>query len=239
LVVRILLTVIQKNEGNDMNTLTKGALPMILAGAVTFSVTNALLVHHTSKRLTEENALTISGKEKKAGVISQAEKKVKDQPQTTNVKDGKTKLSHNIAALQVAFKNRNKSDMDIKANKQNTKKLSKSTTTNLASTNETTAKTIRTTSAKATTTTTASTPTGTNPKSAATTIVATTIPATSAKAATTTSAPTPTETNTTSAPTPTGTNTTSATNRGQQVSLAAKEKASSPQKQKENNGKKM
>lgn len=224
-----------------MNKLTKGAFAMVLAGSVTFSVTNALLADQPLKRLAKAIALPVSGDQKKAEVISKAEKTMKEQTPTTNVKDGQTKLSHN----QVAYKNINKSVIAIKANKQNTIKLSKSTTTIGASTNEATTAKI------------ASKPTGTTTKRKTTTTVATTKPATSAKAPTTTkpvtSAKVPTATKPTTgakAPTtakpatkPTGSNTktatTTTTNRGQQVSQEAKEKAASNRIQKENNVNKM
>lgn len=212
-----------------MNTLTKGALAMVLAGSVTFSVTNALLVDPSSKRLTEENALTVTGDQNEGDKITKAEKTVKDQTPTTNVEDSETKLSHDIPASQVTFKNKNQNDMAVDPIQQNTKKSSKRIATNPASINETTtttstATTTRTTSIKAPTTTTASKPTGTTETSVATTPAPTTKPATSTKAPATT---------TTSAP---GTNTT-ITNRGQEVSQAAKEKAASNRDKKENNGK--
>jgi hypothetical protein len=221
-----------------MKKLTKGALAMVLAGSVTFSVTNALLVNQSSKKFTEENASTISGDPKKAGIISQAEKTVKDHTPTTNVKDGQTKLSHDIPAFQESLKNRNKSDMAIAAIQQNTKKFSKRTTTNPANTDTATttkpaATAISSTRAKAPTTTTTPVTTGTNTTNVTTTPVATTIPSTSTKAPTATTTPTATGTNTT-----TSTNT-KTTNRGQQVSQAAKEKAASHEDKKDKNGKKI
>ncbi|MDQ0245251.1 hypothetical protein J2S09_002827 [Bacillus fengqiuensis] len=224
-----------------MKKVTKGALSMVLAGSVTFAVTNALLGDQISNLLTGENALIRSGEMKKEDGISQAEKTVKDQMQTTNVKGGQTKLSHDVPASEEAFNNR-----------------SKSNTINLASTNKTTTKTpaVATKPAISTKTLTATTtpkPTRTNTTNA--TPAASTKPAASAKAPTTTSAPKPTGTNTTSAtptpaappktttPTPVETNTTSpittTTNHGQEVSQAAKEKAASRQDTKENNGKNM
>jgi hypothetical protein len=260
-----------------MNKLTKGAFAMVLAGSVTFSVTNALLADQPLKRLTKAIALPVSGDQKKADVISKAEKTMKEQTPTTNVKDGQTKLSHK----QVAYKNITKPVIAIKANKQNTIKLSKSTTTIGASTDEATTATIaskptETTTKRKTTTTVATTKPATNAKAPTTTKPATnakapttTKPATSAKAPTTTKpatsvkAPTTTKLTTSAkaptttkpatsakAPTitkpatkPTGSNTktetTTTTNRGQQVSQEAKEKAASHREQKENNVNKM
>lgn len=57
-----------------MNKLTKGAFAMVLAGAVTFSVTNALLVHPVSKRLAKETAFTITGDQKKSGCYQTSRK---------------------------------------------------------------------------------------------------------------------------------------------------------------------
>ena len=238
-----------------MKKLTKGALAMVLAGAVTFSVTNALLVGQSTKRLAEEN-----GDHKKADVINQAEKTVKDQIQTTNGKDVQTKLSYNTAAFQVALKNRNKSNMTIAAIQQNPEKLTKTTITNLAYKNETTTATpavatIPVTSAKVPLTTTTPTTTGakttTTPATTGTkttttpttTGAKTTTTPTTTGANTTTTTPTTTGANTTTTPTTTGTNTTTAstttTNHGQQVSQVVKEKAVSHKDKKENNENKM
>jgi hypothetical protein len=242
-----------------MNKPIKGALAMVLAGSVTFSVTNALLVDESSKRLTKDNALIISGVQKKADVIDHEEKTVKDQTPTSNVKEGQTKISHDIPASQEAFKNRDKSDIAIADIQQDTEKISKSTTTNPA------VKKVTVTSIKAPTRTTSSTATGTKTTSVTTKPEATTKPSTSPKAPTRTTASTATETSSTSAaakpeaptkpstspkaptrttaPTPKGTNSTTATtttaNRGQQVSTAAQEKAVSHLEQKGNNGKEM
>ncbi|SFB02028.1 MULTISPECIES: hypothetical protein [unclassified Bacillus (in: firmicutes)] len=212
-----------------MNKRTKGALAMVLAGAVTFSVTNSLLVDLSPKRLTKEIASTISGDPKKGDIISKAEKAVKNQTPTTNVKEDHSELTQDITSLQVAVKRENNSD--IKASNLDTKKLSSSTTTNPTSTNETTS-TIRTTSTKAPTTTTASVPKATKPTGSTATTVATTIRATSSKAPTTTTAPVPTANKPTNS-------STSTTNRGQETSQTAKEKAASHREQKENNGKKL
>ncbi|WP_338787914.1 hypothetical protein [Metabacillus sp. FJAT-53654] len=252
-----------------MITLTKGALAMVLAGAVTFSITNALLDKQSSKRVTTEIALTQSGAPKKADAISQAKKTVEDPTPTTNVKDSETKLSHDNPAIQAAFKNSNKGNKAREAIPLNKKQFSKSTTSNSANTNKATSTTPAVTtkpatSSTASTTASAST-TRTNKPSEVPTSTVTMKPVTTAKApATTTTASKPTETNEpseastpvaptkpetsaktppTTAPTPSGTNTTSLTtntsNRGQQISEAAKEKASIHRDQKENNGKKM
>jgi len=214
-----------------MKTLTKGALAMVLAGSVTFSVTNALLVEPSSKRVTEENALTVTGDQNEGDKITKAEKTVNDQTPTTNVQENETKISDDIPASQVTFKNRNQNDRAVDSIQQNTKKSSKPIATNMASINKTTtttstATTTRTTSIKAPTTTTASKPSGTTETSVATKPAPVTKPAisTNTPATTTTSAP--------------GTNTTK-NNRGQEVSQAAKEKGASNRDKKENNGKNM
>jgi hypothetical protein len=250
-----------------MTTLTKGALAMVLAGAVTFSITNALLEEQSSKRVTTEIALTQSGVPKKADAISQAKKMVEDPTPTTNVKDSETKLSHDNPAIQAAFKNSNKGDKAREAIPLNKKQFSESTTSNSANNNKATTTTPAVTTKPATSSkaaTTASARTRTNKPSEAPTSTVTTKPVTTAKAPATTIASKPTETNepseastpvsptkpetsaktpTTTAPTPSETNTTSITkntsNRGQQISEAAKENASIHRDQKENNGKKM
>ncbi|MGG3562085.1 hypothetical protein ABES03_10825 [Neobacillus rhizosphaerae] len=144
-----------------MKKLTKGALTMVLAGAVTFSVTNALLATPPAKQLKEKIASTITGDRKITDVTK--EKTVEVQTPTTNVKDRQTKISHNIDSFQVALKNRNKSDRFIAANQPNTKE----SITNPAKANATTtttpaAPTIPATSTKTTTpTNTSMTPTST------------------------------------------------------------------------------
>ncbi|MEY2196649.1 hypothetical protein AB7942_28635 [Neobacillus sp. BF23-41] len=213
-----------------MIKITKGALAMVLAGSVTFSVANALL-GQPIKQLTKEIALPISADRKKADVINPAEKKDKPQTQAANVKN------HDIAVIQVSLKNRNTNDTAVAAVQQNREKSSDRTTTSVANPRGTTttkpvAKTIPVKSTKAPTTTRKPTTTKTAATSATTKPAAPTIPATSVKAPPTTTPPSTTKTNTSGAAT-------TKTNRGQQVSQAAKEKAASQSDQKENNGKKM
>ncbi|MFL6555217.1 MAG: hypothetical protein ACJ8MO_03775, partial [Bacillus sp. (in: firmicutes)] len=95
-----------------MNKITKGAFAMVLAGSVTFSVANALLVKTTPKRLTEVSALTISGDQKLVDVIKPAEKKAIDQSPTANVKD------QGITAIQVSLKNSNLAKAAIQTNRK-------------------------------------------------------------------------------------------------------------------------
>ena len=215
-----------------MNIPIKGPIAMILAGAVTFSVINAFLVDHSSKRLSKENSLTLSAAPKKTNVIRNTEKTLNHQTPKTNVKEGQTRLSQDIPALKVVNTN-TKSNRAVKVIKQNTKKFSQSTTTNTANMNEKTTTAIRTTTAKAPAATKISRPTVTNTKSAnPTTTVVATKPAASEKPPATTTPTTTSVTNTKSAATTTA-------NPGQQVSQAAKEKAAIRRDQKENNGKKM
>jgi hypothetical protein len=220
-----------------MNTLTKGAFAMVLAGSVTFSVTSALLV----ERLTEEHALAVFGNQKKGYVISQAEKTVKDQTLKTNGEDDQTKLSHEISASQVALKNSNKNNMAAAATQQNTKKISKSTATTTSKVIETTTtaalKTTSVASTKAPTTKAKSTQTETKApmtkaKSTQTETKAPTIHEAGEKAPMATTKPAPAGTNTKNAAS-------STINPGQQVSQAAKEKAVSDQDKKGKNGEKM
>ncbi|MEH7120562.1 hypothetical protein V7128_24540 [Neobacillus vireti] len=204
-----------------MNKLTKGALAMVLAGSVTFSITNALLGGQSTKRLVEDTALAISEHPKKAEVIHQANKAVKDQTPPTNAKDVQSKLSPNIVALE----NENKSDRAITAIQQNTEYLTARTTTKSASKNTTTTTTPAPTTGKPMATTTTTSPTTRTNTAGGTT----TIPATSRKASTATAASPAAGTNAASAAT-------TKTNKGQQVSQAAKENAANRDK-KENNGK--
>jgi hypothetical protein len=206
-----------------MNTITKGAIAMVLAGSITFSVANTLLGDQSSIRLAEEHASTISGDPKKADIINQAEKAVKDQTPASKGKD------QEIAALKVASNN---SEMYIATIQQNSS--SKNNTTNPSDTNKIitatpAVTTITSTSVKEpTTTTTTSTTLGSNATSV-TTNPETTKPASIPKTA---APPTKTETNATST-------SSTETNRGQQVSQAAKEKAENQRELKENKGKNM
>ncbi len=199
----------KEHEGNNMNKLTKGALAMVLAGAVTFSVANALLAEQPLKRLTKEIAFPISAVRKKADVVNQAEKKVKVQTPTTNVKD------HDIATIQVSLKNSNMAKAAIQTDREKTS--DRNTTTMPVATT----KPVKSTKA----------PTTTKPVTSSK-APTTTKPATSTKPPTTTTVTKPTGSNTNSA-------TKTTTNRGQQVSQEAKEKAAIRKNNKENNGKKM
>ncbi|MEH7504442.1 hypothetical protein V7152_20915 [Neobacillus drentensis] len=204
-----------------MNKITKGALAMVLAGAVTFSVANALLAEQPLKRLTKEIAFPISADRKKADVVNQAEKKVKVQTPTTNVKD------HDIAAIQVSLKNSNMAKAAIQTDREKTSDRN-TTTTPVATT-----KPEKSTKAPTTTkpVTSSKAPTTTKPVTSSK-APTTTKPATSPKPPTTTTVTKPTGSNTNSA-------TKTTTNRGQQVSQEAKEKAAIQRDIKENNGKKM
>ncbi|NLP50411.1 hypothetical protein [Bacillus sp. RO1] len=68
-----------------MKKLSRGALSMVLAGAVTFSVTNALLAEY----IAGDHALNILGNQVKADVTS--EKTEKNQPPTTKGKEEQNK----------------------------------------------------------------------------------------------------------------------------------------------------
>ncbi|WP_391559750.1 hypothetical protein [Robertmurraya sp.] len=199
-----------------MGSITKGALAMVLAGSVTFSVTNALLIDQSSKRINEENTLTVRNPIR-ADVIRQLDKTVQDQLITTNEKEVQTTVSNDTDTFQVAVNNTNKNDSVIEATQQNTKKINISTTPTPASTSE------------ARTTTTASKPKGTN------TLRSTAAP-TESKTETSIE-----EQPKTIAETPTGTDTTITTNktnnRGLQVSESAKEKSESQSYKKEGNRK--
>ncbi|QIZ05472.1 hypothetical protein HFZ78_00715 [Priestia megaterium] len=220
-----------------MIKITKGALAMVLAGSVTFSVANALL-GQPIKQLTKEMALPISADRKKADVINPAEKKGQPQTPRANVKDR--------SVLKVSLKNTDTNDTAVAAVQQNREKTSDRTTTSAANPRGTTtikpvAKTIPVKSTKAPTTTRKPTTTRTAATRTTTKPAVPTIPATSAKAPTTSvKAPTTTPTTSKTSTTTTSTSaTTTKTNRGQQVSQAAKEKAASQSNKKENNGKKM
>ncbi|CAM3834388.1 hypothetical protein CYOC110262_24350 [Cytobacillus oceanisediminis] len=208
-----------------MNTPTKGALAMVLAGSVTFSVTNAVLVDQLAKQFTE-NAFTIYRDLKKADVIRPAEKKVKDQTSTISEKESHTKLSDDIPVSHTAYENGNKEDRAAPAIQQDSKKFSKSTATNPVSTKETATITPDTATVSVPST---KAPMKTTPSNTAETKETSSAAKheTSAKAPTTQPAPIGKNTNSAAAAPP----------RGQEVSQAAKEKAAIDQDKKENNGK--
>lgn len=102
-----------------MKKLTKGAFSMVLAGAVTFSVTNALLVDPSANRVAEENSVTISKGPKKTDVTK--EETVKDPTPTTTVKEEQNKLPLTNAATNVALNSKNESDRTMADIQLNTK----------------------------------------------------------------------------------------------------------------------
>lgn len=230
--------------------MTKGAFAMVLAGAVTFSVTNALLVHESTKQVQKENDVTISEAPKQSDVINREEKKSKAQISTPNVKDVETKPSLNPAAVQVAENNISISDTKtIAASSQNTEGVTKTATTTSDQSNVTTAAPPSGTSSKGSTpTSTSTTPVTNRPSEQAPTPTPTTTPATPGTPTPNEQAPTPTptapETTTPSVPAPAaatkpnapGANPAAAGNYGQQVSQAVKEEN---QVKKANNGKNM
>ena len=226
-----------------MKKMTKGALAMVLAGSVTFSIANGLLAEQPLKRLAKEIALPISADREKANAINQAEKK--DQTPSTNLKDNE------IAVTQGALKNNQPAG---KAVQVNTKKLSYKTTTNVTPTPVATTVSVKSTKAPITMTTPTKSSTATKPRtnttSASTKTATTAKPTTSTNPATTTKPATSTNSATTTKPATSAKPSTSTaaksnskaaaaattkTNHGQQVSQAAKERAASRKAAKENN----
>jgi hypothetical protein len=189
---------------------------MVLVGAVTFSVTNALLADPSSKRLAKGHPSTNSGHQKIADNINQTDKTLKDQTPITDVKDTQPTLSNNIAAPQAVLENGNMNDQATAAIQKNTTTISATSTTA-----STTAPTINTAPVINTEPTINTAPvintepaTNTAPATNTTTNSNTTAAGTTSTKSATTTAPT----TTTTAPT---------TNHGQQVSQAAKDKAAS------------
>ncbi|KAA9030671.1 hypothetical protein [Niallia endozanthoxylica] len=236
-----------------MKKLTKGAFAMVLAGAVTFSITNALLVQESPKRGLKEKDIAISEVPKQSDVTNQDEKPSKDQLSISIVKDVETKPSLHPAAVQVAENNRNMSETKtIAANNQNTEGVIKTTaTTSEHSTVATAAPPSGTSSKGSTPTSTSTTPRTNSPSEPAPTStptseeqapMPTTTPASNEPAPTTT--PAAPETTAPSEPVPVAAtkpnapeaNPAAAGNYGQQVSQAVKEEN---QVKKANKGKDM
>ncbi|TCN22583.1 hypothetical protein [Mesobacillus foraminis] len=111
-----------------MSTRTKGALAMVLAGAVTFSISAALLVEQSPKELIKRSASALNDNLKKTDIISRAEKTVNAQtPAVNDKKDVQTKVSSNPSALEKVPDNKNTSDAAIALVDENTKNVSKKT----------------------------------------------------------------------------------------------------------------
>jgi len=228
-----------------MKKLSKGAFAMVIAGAVTFSVTNALLFQESSKPVVKEKNVALSEAPKKSDGINQEEKTTKDQTAMPSLDND---------ALQAPDNNRNMNETTIAANDHNAEKVTKVATTNSTYTNVDSTIPPSGTSSKGATSTTPSTPTGNNtPGEQAPTPTGTNTPSEQAPTPTgnntpseqaTTTTPTATETNTPSEQAPgtavkpaaPGSNPTKAANYGQQVSQAVKEEN---QANKANNGKNM
>jgi hypothetical protein len=199
-----------------MNAITKGAFAMVLAGSVTFSVAHTLLGDQSSIRLAEENASTISGDPKKADIINQATPASKGKDQEMSA----LKVASNNSEINIANIQQNSSSKNYTTNPSDKNKIITATSAET---------TITSTSVKEpTTTTTTPTTSGSNATSVSTK-PETTKPALTS---TTTAPPTKTETNATST-------SSTETNRGQQVSQVAKEKAENQRELRENNGKNM
>jgi hypothetical protein len=223
-----------------MQNRSKGALAMVLAGAVTFSVTNSFLPEPMT-RIANELALHVSGDAKKADIIRKQETAIKEQSAIMNGEEGQTKLSDGPPVVQ-----KTKNEGAGKAHHQNIK----STATNQARTNETTTespsaaigKSISSpageakqpsssapaVSPKAPAASVESKPTSTKNTSAAKQPAEAAKPATSTKKTVSTNP---------SLVKKTTNKTTTPTNRGQEVSQSAKEKAADNREQKGNSRK--
>jgi hypothetical protein len=218
----------KQHEENDMKGLNKGALAMVLAGSVTFSVSNILIVEQAFQRVSDEHPIIISRNLLKENRINKGEE-TKNNPTPT--------------AEEKAPVNENNSD---RIDNQQDTNTSKSAISNPASTKKT--ETTKTSPQKATATT--KPPTNSKVQKTTTTPVPTKTKTTSSatRPAENTTATKSTENTTnpkvhrtTTKPAPTGntrSSTQKTTNHGQQVSQDAKEKAASHRDQKENNGKK-
>jgi hypothetical protein len=188
-----------------MNKATIGALTMVLVGSVTFSFTNALLADHSTKKIVQKHATNSSEGHKSVDGTNQTEN---NQTSATDVKDVQTSDSLNTSVNQAEVNTGNNSEQPIAVNPSNTMKISSPSTSS-----STTASTITTMPKEN-----ATTPVTTSTKPAATPVPATNLNTAPTVATSTIPPSTPAQ-----ATSPT---TTTATNHGQQISQAAKEKAS-------------
>lgn len=195
---------------------------MVLAGAVTFSVTNALLFEH----IAGDHAFNILGNQVKADVTS--EKTAKIQPPATKEKEGqnKQKPTNTNAAPKIG------SNVAVEATQKENKKSSDEIA-------EKPAKKVATTSTSDATKTSAKAPTRTIPVTTKPPVAVT--PPVAAKPPVTAKPAGPAKPVETSKPKTPGNSQNSATkpitNNGQDVSQVAKEKAERRQEDKENKGK--
>jgi hypothetical protein len=202
-----------------MKGLNKGALAMVLAGSVTFSVSNILIVEQAFQRVSDEHPIIISRNLLKENGMNKGEA-TKNNPTPT--------------AEEKAPINENNSD---RIDHQPDTNTSNRTISNPASSKKT--ETTKTSPQKATATTTP--PTNSKVQKTTTTPVATKTKTTSSATKPAENTTNPRVQRTTPTPAPTGntkSSTQKTTNHGQQVSQDAKEKAASHRDQKENNGKK-
>jgi hypothetical protein len=119
--------VTKRHEGKNMNNLTKGALAMVIAGSVTFSVANAWLTGQSSNQLAKVNR----GNPKPVVAITQAKKTGKHQAPITDVKNMNTAYTHNNAAFQMTLKDGNKINSAAASTTQNSENVAKRAATNL------------------------------------------------------------------------------------------------------------
>jgi hypothetical protein len=116
--------VTKRHEGKNMNNLTKGALAMVIAGSVTFSVANAWLTGQSSNQLAKVNR----GNPKPVVAITQAKKTGKHQSPKTDLKNMHTTYT----AFQVTLKDGNKINSAAASTTQNTENVVKRAAINLA-----------------------------------------------------------------------------------------------------------
>ncbi|WP_409304119.1 hypothetical protein [Peribacillus sp. SCS-155] len=180
-----------------MKKATKGALAMVVAGAVTFSISSALLVDPIPKKIIEENTLIRSGDQEKTAVNKQAEKPVAERTYINKMKAGANVLSEDKSLEKTS-----KANVAAPAVKRNTETFSKNNNTIIRTSekiNKTSSKTtLAASGTKARTTVTVSSATGTRPTNTASAPASKLMPATSTKAPTTTASSKPTGTNKTS-----------------------------------------
>ena len=199
--------IIYRDTRGIYGKIDQGRFAMVLAGAVTFSVTNTLLVDESSKGVLKENDVAIT-EEPKIGCNESTRKSSERSKINIDGEDVQVKPSQNIVALQEAEKSRNEM---VASNHQNTEKVIKTTTTQSVNKNVTTTKTPAETASKGSTKATTSTTVGTNTTRA--TKKESTLP-TQVETSTPTSTKTTTPSTGTSTPTPkkTATSTTTGTN---------------------------
>jgi len=221
-----------------MNHLTKGALTMVLAGSVTFSIANAWLGGQPAKQLFEKvNAIAHSELQKRTNFLNnQADQTVNVQTPKPKIQNLKTTPSHKTEVVQAVIKEESNTNKPITSVKQTIKTSPNRVTTPPAIKVTSSGAASRQQTVHATSSGTHVSKTGTTSKSTAST---TTTHSTQSPASPNAHAASASSKALTHNPPGRTTTSSTTTNHGQQVSQLENEKNATNGGNKANNGKKL